>query len=201
MFTGVTDLGTVICPKGRFHPCNWKGQPFTITDFPNSNDNNWNLKCIKHNSGYFLAFYFYNGEKALYGYSSNRKIWDGTNKFHDGLYGVRIKETPIGDNSEYPILVLAQDGPYLKFIGAKQTLKNFDNQVINRANCETRTIAEMKTNTVAYMNDNNDLFFYLTYNKTHFSIGYSDKPSVGDYENNDNIKAVGITMKNDLSII
>ena len=34
-------------------------------------------------------------------------------------------------------------------------------------------IAEMKTNTVAYMNDNDDLFFYLTYNKTHFSISES----------------------------
>ncbi len=107
VFYGVNDLSTVICPRGNFHPLKSNGEPFEITDFQNPNPENkkWDLKCIKHStSGYFLAFYFNKGEHGLYGYSLDRHIWDGTNKFQEELYDVKIKGTAIGDNSEYPIV-------------------------------------------------------------------------------------------------
>ena len=107
VFYDVNDLSTVICPRGNFHPLKSNGEPFSINDFQNPNPENkkWDLKCIKHEaSGYFLAFYFNKGKRSLYGYSSNRHIWDGGNEFQDELYDVKIKDYSVSDNSEYPIV-------------------------------------------------------------------------------------------------
>lgn len=71
VYNDVHTLSRVICPKGSFHPYNGNGEQMSINDFYKCDDN-WNLKCIKHSSDFFLAFYFNNCYKGLYGYSPSK---------------------------------------------------------------------------------------------------------------------------------
>ena len=155
------------------------------------------LKCIKHStSGYFLAFYFNKGKRSLYGYSSDRGIWDGNKEFHDELYDVKIKDFSVSDNSEYPIVFLAKDGDWLKLVGAKQTLKNFNGENIDRANCETRSLDfQLKEHTMAYFNDNNDIFYLLTYSSDSYSFCYSTTETINNYHEKNDINAVAVQKK------
>ena len=199
VFYDVTDLSTVICPRGNFHPLKSNGESFTINDFQNPNPENkkWDLKCIKHTtSGYFLAFYFNKGKRSLYGYSSDRKKWDGSKEFHDELYDIKIKDYSVSGNSEYPIVFLTKDGDWLKLVGAKLTLKNFNGENIDRANCETRSLDfQLKEHTTAYFNDNNDIFYLLTYNSDSYSFCYSTTATINNYQENNDIKNVAVTKK------
>ena len=196
VYNNVHTLSRVICPKGSFHPYNGNGEQMSINDFYKCDDN-WNLKCIKHSSGFFLAFYFNNCYKGLYGYSPSKGKWDGGNQFHEELFAVKIKDS--GSDGKYPILFLGKSGEYLKLIGGNEILKNFNQENINRDSEKQRDILKIKDNTVAYFNENNDIFYFLTYDKIGFSIGYSETETISSYTDQNAINNVQITTKEDLT--
>ena len=185
---------TVICPKGSFHPYFSDGTQISVTSFTDTGQK-WDLKCF-HNgdANYFLAFYKNKGAKSLNGYHPDLG-WEGSNQYQDELYGTKIQYFVTGGEvSCYPIIYFVKDGDWLKLIGGKQYLKS---DSLTHTNVETRTIAQIKTKTTAYFNDD-DTFYYITYNKNSYSIGYSSTKSISNYANNDDIKNVQVTIKNDL---
>ena len=199
VFYDVVDLSTVICPKGSFHPLNETGQkiyPDSLYIY-NCDINKWKLKCIKHqSSSFFLAFYFFYCGKSLYGYSPNKREWDGGNSFHNGIFDVKIKD--IGSD-QYPILFLAKDGEYLKLYGGNELLKNSNRENINRDSEVSRQILIIKDNTYAYFNEDNDIFYFITYDKYSFSIGYSETETISNYKDSNVINSVQIKKKEDLT--
>ena len=55
----------IICPKGKYHPFDFTNKRYLQpTNFEERGD--WELKCYKHQTNYFLAFYLMNGNKNLY---------------------------------------------------------------------------------------------------------------------------------------
>ena len=55
----------IICPKGKYHPYDATNKGyFEPSNFEIKGD--WDLKCYKHNTNYFLAFYLMNGEKLFF---------------------------------------------------------------------------------------------------------------------------------------
>ena len=55
----------IICPKGKYHPYDATNKRyFQPSNFEIKGD--WDLKCYKHNTNYFLAFYLMNGEKHFF---------------------------------------------------------------------------------------------------------------------------------------
>ena len=53
----------LICPKGSFHPYEFY-YDYYIKPF--DYEGNWELNCLKHDTGYFLVFYIHNGNNGLY---------------------------------------------------------------------------------------------------------------------------------------
>ena len=56
VFYDVTDLSTVICPRGNFHPLNSNGERFTITDFQNPNPDKKKMGFKMHQTFNFWLF-------------------------------------------------------------------------------------------------------------------------------------------------
>lgn len=78
-------------------------------------------------------------------------------------------------------------------------MKNFNQENINRDSEKQRDILKIKDNTVAYFNENNDIFYFLTYDKIGFSIGYSETETISSYTDQYAINNVQITTKEDLT--
>ena len=197
VFRYVQTYGEIICPEGKYLPLDSDGNqiPISITS-PNLD---YHLKCVGHGTGVFLAFFLNKDSHSLYGYLSVKDggKWDGGNEFHHVLYDLKTRNTRIY-NDEYPIIFLALAGPYIKLVGAKQTLeKNLD---VHRDDIEVKTILKAKDYTYAYFNENDDKFFLITYDKSKYSIVYSLKEYIEHYENNDDIKNVGEIPKEDLTL-
>ena len=203
VFTDVDDLGTVICPKGSFHPHDGNGNEISITNFKNENNRKWNLECFKHeDSGLFLAYYYNKDKYSLYGYykydNNGHKIWNGENEFYKYLYFARLRSYPTDELKVYPQLLLAQDGDYLKLMGTKETLK-FDK--LDRAGGPTITLFNrpVKANSIVYINDTDDNFYYLTYDSNGYYIAYSTTPPGTNYHEYSDLNKVQIEEKIDLT--
>ena len=203
VFIDITDFGKIICPKGKFYPHDSNGNQISISI--TNPDLNWHLKCVGHGTGVFLAFFLNKDSHALYGYRSYKNndgkketVWDGTNEFHKMLFDLKVKNQQLDNNKLYAILLLAQDGNWIKIIGAKETIAKDEN--IQRANCETITLFRNKGQTYAYFNDSDDKFYLISYSKYNYSIAYSLTSDIGSYENNDNIKKIVIIKKEDLTL-
>ena len=55
LFESIRDYGQIICPQGKFMPLDANGDEISI---PISNSHlDWNLKCVGHGTGVFLAFF------------------------------------------------------------------------------------------------------------------------------------------------
>ena len=60
----------IICPKGKHHPYDATNKKYlTPSNFEEKGD--WDLKCYKHNTNYFLAFYLMNDNKHFF-YSTSQ---------------------------------------------------------------------------------------------------------------------------------
>ena len=198
IFYDVNTLDRVICPKGTYHPYNKDGDQYSVTDFNNPDNRKWNLYCIKHNSGIFLAYYFGNKWKGLYGYSPSQGRWDGGNEYRQDLFAVKIKNYLV--DSYYPIMFLAKDGDWIKCFGAQQTLKNYNQEAIHRDDIKEKNVVKIKDKTVAYINNDNDSFYVLTYNKNDFSIGYSDLGTLYNYRDDNTFNSINIQSQEDLTL-
>ena len=65
VYVNELDCSILICPKGKYHPYNFAGDEFIVPDGFKENDD-WELKCFKHDTGFFLVFYLNNNRYSFF---------------------------------------------------------------------------------------------------------------------------------------
>ena len=164
----------LICPKGKFHPYDfYNNQSIIPSDFEENGD--WELKCYKHETGYFLIFYLMNGgQKIFYRVNINNEdeIRIINERFmYQNLYDFKL-ENGISENVyEYKFPIIIQDGEYMKLISDFLSLNSeFFEQMVHIK----RDLIQTKLKTQAYIDDYSYLFYFFTYDDINsFSSGYS----------------------------
>ena len=92
----------VICPKGKYHPYNATNKAF-FQPSGFEEKGNWDLKCYKHNTNYFLAFYLMNGDKNLFfsAFSSTAQDFSWKYLISNWKMVTKIKKEIIGKNIKW----------------------------------------------------------------------------------------------------
>ena len=186
----------IVCPKDKHQLYDATNkQYFEPKDFVEKG--NWDLKCYKHNTGYFLVFYFMNGEKQYF----YAKLSESTDKdkyrnkhFTSQLFDFKLTN---GDSNKYDngnwykykMGALVLESNYIKLKSLDAEFHNYemndDLSYIMESSATTKSInlIESKTHSSAYFNDSSDEFYFMTYNNaSDFTSGYSSK-TTNDYYN------------------
>ena len=122
----------IICPKGKSHPYNATSKRyFQPNNFEEKGD--WDLKCYKHKTNYFLVFYLMNGDKHLFfstsQYDSKAFDWKYTTLLNiDQLYDFKLDNGETCGNNKYTMAALILNDNFLK-------LKSF----MSEFHCHTAT--------------------------------------------------------------
>ena len=172
----------LICPKGKYHPYNYDNMEFIIPDeFEENGD--WELKCLKHNTGYFLIFYLNNGYSSFYSYYIN--VFNKHAFGYQNLYYCLLENEELDNNYEYLFPTIIKDGEYLKLRGCYLSLRTGENKIYLNAAAD-RSLNKNKLVTKAYI-DNNLFSYFFTYDDiSSFSSGYSN--TYIDFSSKDNYR-------------
>ena len=176
----------IICPKGKSHPYDATNKKYFQPDnFEEKGQ--WDLKCYKHQTNYFLAFYLMNGEKHLFfstsQYESREFDWKNTALYNiEELYDFKLDNGETCGNNRYKMGALILKDNYLKlksFMSEFHCHSETDNLVYifdsENVNPVTMDIIEVKQYTQAYFKNYSDEFYFYTYNDiSDFTSGYSN---------------------------
>ena len=170
----INKLGSpiIICPKGKFHPYDFKNNTDIVPpEF--EEDGNWDLKCYYHETGFFLIFYLMNNNKNFY-YSLNdsNEITKCENCFYTYIYDFKIEDGNQNMNYYYKFPCVRDDAGYLRFDGKNILLNIQNNRVALTDYNGVLEIIQSKTNTQAYFDENNNLYFFTYSNIFDFTSGY-----------------------------
>ena len=193
----------IICPKGKnkLYSATDKAY-FEPTGFYNSG--NWDLKCYKHNTKYFVVMYLMNGDKPYYysPFEDTSGDFNWRNKYvASQLYDFKLKDgTSYKDSSDqwlkYPMgsLILEDSKLKLKSIGVEfhdHSQKDELSYVTSTtANPQSIDIIEVKEYTQAYFKNYSDEFYFMTYNDvSDFKSGYSSV-TTDDYLSLSNVQVI-----------
>ena len=168
--------GILICPKGRFHPYDFYDSKHINS--PNSgsfsDNDDWDLRCYDHYTGYFYLFYLLkNGKNFFYKYNGGYVLKN--NYVYSYFYDYML-ENGNSEQNEYKFCILRYDGANNGVIRllAKALKHNFGNGEVELvSNGGEIDINKSKNKTQAYFN-NDRYLFYFTYNSVYdFESGYS----------------------------
>ena len=189
----------IICPKGKYHIYNADTKEY-ITPSGFTGNGNWDLKCYKHDSKYFLVFYLMNGKKYTFGsdYQTNTNSFYWVSNSHeskdtlaDQLFDFKLenKENRNVDNqwvtSKMLSLVLSDNNIKLKTLSMQ--FKYTNDYIIFGAGSE-KNLEENKEFKQAYFKNYSNEFYFMAYNNvSDFTSGYSttttdDYHSIGGVE-------------------
>ena len=168
----------IVCPKGSFHPLIMEnGNQIIPPCFSKGGD--WNLRCYRHDTGFFLLFYSNNGRNNIISSKDSGGSWDNSNHLVGELYDFKLTQGNNGNNGEYPMMYISKESGYLKLFGMKLILKTDD--VHKMAGGQTKTLCKAKTYTHALFNENSDKYYYITYDETSIESGYSNTDTISSY--------------------
>jgi len=167
----------VVCPRGKFHPYDFKSNSFIAPDDNFEEKGDWDLSCYDHNSKHFLIFYLNNEDYNFYSKCSVCRE-SSIKKFYFGnvIYDYQILENwDAGSEANYNFKSpsLLKDGK-LKLFGTTIIMKTYDHNCNRQSPAESKEASDVKQYTQAYFdNDNNQYFRFFTYNDvTDFTSGY-----------------------------
>ena len=164
------NIGYLVCPRSKYHPFKFnEGTYMTLS--PNfNNGDDFQLKCYKHDTGYFIIAYLSNGQYNFFVTKDSVANWDSNSiKLYNGVYDFALTNGNNGNNGEYAMVYLTLEGGYLKVKGAKLILKQ---DKTDRTDCSSKDLFQAKTHSKGYFNENG-AFYYITYDETSFNSGYS----------------------------
>ena len=170
------DCEVVVCPRGKFHPYNFKDKSYITPDGKFEDKGDWDLRCFKHESGHFLIFYTNQEEYNFYSKCASCSD-KGINKFYFGnvVYDYQMLENwqDSRTNYKYKCPSLLKEGS-LKLYGTALTMNNGDHNVNRQNPAENKNVNDIKNYTQAYFdNDNKNYFRFFTYNNvSDFQSGY-----------------------------
>ena len=183
----------IICPKGKYHIYNADTQQYIKPTGFTDNENNWDLKCYKHDSKYFLVFYLMNGKQYTFGsdYQTNTDsfVWvsnshNDKNNIADELFDFKLenKENRNVDNQwvTSKMLSMVLSGNNIKLKTLSMQFKYTNDYIIYSAGNE-KNLEENKEFKQAYFKNYSNEFYFMAYNNvSDFSSGYSTT-TTGDY--------------------
>ena len=167
------DNNQILCPIGKYDPINLtKIQEITNNNKEKNDD--FEIKCYRHNEGFFFVFYFRNCENQTYDLRMNNLSYIKYEifQFYEELYDFKLVNKDINKNTgPYPICALAKQDNYIRIFG---TSFNLGGDSIGK-NAETnKTLIEAKTYSKGYFNNYTNDFYYITYNNiSDFTSGHS----------------------------
>ena len=176
----------IVCPNGKFHVKKFDSYN-EIDIIPNGNIEifgDWNLRCFRHNTGYFIITYANNGWRNLALTKDGGTSFITNINLEGELYDYKLIQGTNGNNGEYPIVHISKKDDNIVIFGRKLILKTDATVEINGG--QARSICKALTHTQAFFFSNNDIFYYITYNETHLKSGYSDVEAMGSYSDLNN---------------
>ena len=187
-YEGQLNSDYIVCPNGNFHVKKYENNN-EIDIKPNGNvevGDDWNLRCYRHDMGYFIITYANNGEERqnLILTRDGGSNWITNLKLKGELYDYKLTQGTNGNNGEYPIMYIGADtGIYMKMYGKKLVLKSGSTDMNGGTE---KDICHSLKHTKACFSSTNDSFYYITYNETHLESGYSEVTSMGNYHDLNN---------------
>ena len=188
----------IICPKGKYHPYDYNRKMELVPDnFEEYGD--WDLKCYKHDTGYFLVFYLMNNNSLFYSYAENGNDvsnWKKKDNF-PFVFDFRLQNgnSKLQENKYilYKIGIMLLEDNYIKIKSYYSEFHeyeiNYDNIYIYESNANPPLINLIETksyNKGIFKNDSEE-FYFITYNNiSDISSGYSTG-TTNDYTNLGNI--------------
>ena len=101
----------IVCPKGKYYPTFFHDNTYSNLSLANFQENgDWELKCINHETGYFVVFFLMNGKSQFFYKKSGSDTW--VNKtLHEEIYDVKISS----ENSyyEYPLVYVVKNQNFI----------------------------------------------------------------------------------------
>ena len=170
----------IICPKGNFHPYDFnEGKNFIPDGFEGQK---WDLNCYKKEDGqisYLLVFYFMNGsyKNAYLTSTKDIKWYSGVSINNVEIYDYLLRGS--GDNFVYQMIGLLKNDSNMELRYLKATLQEGAHNQHIRPQNEFKTIIKTENYTQATfknisVDDNNEYFYYFTYNNiSDFTTGFS----------------------------
>ena len=161
----------LLCPMGKFDPINLDGKNQIINNNFDRTNHNWDLKCYKHNTGYFLTFYFNNGEDQVFQLTwDNNYIKHVNFNLHRILFDFKLENNFYNNRNGYPMVALISWRDYIQILA---TVYRFDGGT-SRAEDMSKELIPIKAHSQAYFSDSSNDFYYFTYDDvSNFSSGYS----------------------------
>ena len=173
----------VVCPKGTYHPYNIKSDSNEELIPKDFSGKNWDLRCINHPSGFFLAFYLINGNDKNIHLTNNKNVdWYGGASIELGIkkiketYDFLLKDEMHSEfRNNYQMLATLNEDNQLKLEYFAFTLKEGTQTPVSYGSLP---ITEKKQYTQAYFrktSESNYTLYYFTYNNiSDFKTGYSN---------------------------
>ena len=157
----------LICPKGKFHPYDFMNDNY-ITP-PNFDlDDNWDLRCYSHKSGYFFILYAHSGRENFYSVYNNE--YSKKEMFKTYLYDYIFEDGYITDNAEYKIATV---NSYYNMITLIYNIFILKSDFEGRNTIRRQDLIGEKGHSQATFDGNNYLYFYSYSNVLDFTSGYS----------------------------
>ena len=164
----------VICPKGKFHPYDFKNRSF-ITPPGFQDKGGWDLRCYDHFSGYFLIFYLLNdGKNFFFSYNNGNLISEKGGAIYSYFYDYKLenKDDSKDHNYEYKFPILQFDNNNLMLIGAVLILNYVDSKV-EKNTFATKWLGFAKGSMRGSFDSNHNFYFIKFNNVSDFESGYS----------------------------
>jgi len=185
-----------ICPRGKHHVFNTNtGIEIKPSNFPDDTNLDWDLKCFKHGTGFFMDFYLKKWRPFSYGSDIKNKRNFDTWKFHDSnpidiLFDFKLTDGinrhesghdtgGSGNWIDYKMLSLALKDNKIQLMGLKAQFQ-YDSFLILFAT--EKELSASKEYAQAYFKADSTDFYFITYNNAKdFISGYSKNYSPSDY--------------------
>ena len=179
----------IVCPNGKFHPKIFEnGIDIIPSAFEEFGD--WNLRCYRHDTGYFIIFYANNNWRNMILTKDSGASWITYRNVQGELYDFKLTQGSNGNNGEYAMMHIGSEGGYLKMFGRNLILKTSNNENVDINGDVYKDICKALSKTQAFFFRENDIFYYITYNETHLESGYSTVTSMGSYLNLNNFARI-----------
>ena len=170
----------IVCPNGKFHPKIFENdidiKPDAFTEY-----GDWNLRCYRHDTGFFIMFYANNDWRNMLLTRDSGASWISYRNVEGELYDFKLTQGSNGNNGEYAMMHIGKKDGYIKLMGRNLILKTSNNENVDINGGVTKDICKALDKTQAFFYRNDDRFYYVTYNDTHLESGYSTVTSIGGY--------------------
>ena len=118
----------LVCPRGKFHPYDVESDSYIVPPSFDEEDD-WDLSCYKHDTGYFIIFYINYGHYSIY-FKKDNNIIEKTNAVNSYLFAYKLPEyQDLGHNHEYKLPLIREEEGNLLLQGYSLRMNSDENQI------------------------------------------------------------------------